>query len=120
MAGETWINSVSVYTTTATSCLYATTYGGNNSGCSSDGRTMAYAGRHGDNYGSCVRGMEDFVTWAVGSKIKQNIMKYRDQLDNFDLSRGNILPFLFMPVISCTRGPPNGQPPPRNGVFNMP
>jgi U3 small nucleolar ribonucleoprotein protein IMP3 len=31
------------------------------------------------------RGMEDFVTWTVGSKIKQNIMKYRDQLDDFDL-----------------------------------
>lgn len=32
-----------------------------------------------------TRGMEDFVTWAVGSKIKRNIMKYRDQLDDFDL-----------------------------------
>ena len=32
-----------------------------------------------------TRGMEDFVTWTVGSKIKRNIMKYRDQLDDFDL-----------------------------------
>lgn len=32
-----------------------------------------------------TRGMEDFVTWAVGSKIKRNIMKYRDQLDDFEL-----------------------------------
>lgn len=29
--------------------------------------------------------MEDFVTWTVGSKIKQNIMKYRDKLDDFEL-----------------------------------
>jgi U3 small nucleolar ribonucleoprotein protein IMP3 len=32
-----------------------------------------------------TRGMEDFVTWTVGSKIKRNIMKYRDQLDDFEL-----------------------------------
>ncbi|KAH8171357.1 s4 domain-containing protein [Sarocladium implicatum] len=32
-----------------------------------------------------TRTTEDFVTWAVGSKIKQNIMKYRDQLDDFEL-----------------------------------
>lgn len=32
-----------------------------------------------------TRGMEDFVTWAVGSKIKRNIMKYRDKLDDFEL-----------------------------------
>ena len=32
-----------------------------------------------------TRSTEDFVTWAVGSKIKQNIMKYRDQLDDFEL-----------------------------------
>jgi U3 small nucleolar ribonucleoprotein protein IMP3 len=33
----------------------------------------------------CTRSMEDFVTWTVGSKIKKNIMKYRDQLDDFEL-----------------------------------
>ncbi|KAL2889651.1 U3 small nucleolar ribonucleoprotein IMP3 [Ceratocystis lukuohia] len=32
-----------------------------------------------------TRSMEDFVTWTVGSKIKRNIMKYRDQLDDFEL-----------------------------------
>ncbi|KAH8671296.1 hypothetical protein BX600DRAFT_379058 [Xylariales sp. PMI_506] len=32
-----------------------------------------------------TRSMEDFVTWAVGSKIKRNIMKYRDRLDDFEL-----------------------------------
>ncbi|KAH7325883.1 hypothetical protein B0I35DRAFT_466818 [Stachybotrys elegans] len=32
-----------------------------------------------------TRSNEDFVTWAVGSKIKKNIMKYRDQLDDFEL-----------------------------------
>lgn len=32
-----------------------------------------------------TRSTEDFVTWAVGSRIKQNIMKYRDQLDDFEL-----------------------------------
>lgn len=32
-----------------------------------------------------TRGMEDFVTWTVGSKIKRHIMKYRDQLDDFEL-----------------------------------
>jgi len=32
-----------------------------------------------------TRGMEDFVTWVDGSKIKRNILKYRDQLDDFDL-----------------------------------
>ncbi|OIW29020.1 alpha-L RNA-binding motif-containing protein [Coniochaeta ligniaria NRRL 30616] len=32
-----------------------------------------------------TRGMEDFVTWTVGSKIKRNIMKYRDKLDDFEL-----------------------------------
>lgn len=32
-----------------------------------------------------TRTTEDFVTWAVGSKIKRNIMKYRDQLDDFEL-----------------------------------
>lgn len=32
-----------------------------------------------------TRGMEDFVTWVDSSKIKRNILKYRDQLDDFDL-----------------------------------
>lgn len=32
-----------------------------------------------------TRGIEDYVTWAVGSKIKRNIMKYRDKLDDFEL-----------------------------------
>ena len=31
------------------------------------------------------RGMEDFVTWVQGSKIKRNILKYREKLDDFDL-----------------------------------
>jgi U3 small nucleolar ribonucleoprotein protein IMP3 len=30
--------------------------------------------------------MEDFVTWVDSSKIKRNIMKYRDKLDDFDLA----------------------------------
>lgn len=29
--------------------------------------------------------MEDFVTWVDSSKIKRSIMKYRDNLDDFDL-----------------------------------
>jgi U3 small nucleolar ribonucleoprotein protein IMP3 len=32
-----------------------------------------------------TRDMEDFVTWSVGSKIKRNIMQYRDKLDDFEL-----------------------------------
>ncbi|GKT45110.1 U3 small nucleolar RNA-associated protein 10 [Colletotrichum spaethianum] len=32
-----------------------------------------------------TRSMEDFVTWTVGSKVKRNIMKYRDKLDDFEL-----------------------------------
>ena len=32
-----------------------------------------------------TRSMEDFVTWVDSSKIKRNIMKYRDKLDDFDL-----------------------------------
>lgn len=31
------------------------------------------------------RGMEDFVTWVDGSKIKRNVLKYREKLDDFDL-----------------------------------
>jgi len=32
-----------------------------------------------------TRNMEDFVTWVDSSKIKRNILKYRDRLDDFDL-----------------------------------
>lgn len=32
-----------------------------------------------------TRSMEDFVTWAPGSKVKRNIMKYKDKLDDFEL-----------------------------------
>ncbi|TVY83005.1 U3 small nucleolar ribonucleoprotein IMP3 [Lachnellula suecica] len=32
-----------------------------------------------------TRSMEDFVTWVDGSKIKRNILKYREMLDDFDL-----------------------------------
>ncbi|MCJ1484266.1 Small subunit (SSU) processome component [Schaereria dolodes] len=32
-----------------------------------------------------TRNMEDFVTWMDSSKIKRNILKYRDKLDDFDL-----------------------------------
>ena len=32
-----------------------------------------------------TRSMEDFVTWTAGSKVKRNIMKYRDQLDDYEL-----------------------------------
>ncbi|KAL3424242.1 U3 small nucleolar ribonucleoprotein IMP3 [Phlyctema vagabunda] len=32
-----------------------------------------------------TRGMEDFVTWTDGSKIRRNILQYRDKLDDFDL-----------------------------------
>ena len=32
-----------------------------------------------------TRNMEDFVTWSVGSKVKRNIMAYRDELDDFEL-----------------------------------
>jgi U3 small nucleolar ribonucleoprotein protein IMP3 len=31
------------------------------------------------------RSMEDFVTWVDGSKIKRNILRYREKLDDFDL-----------------------------------
>lgn len=34
----------------------------------------------------CVtRSMEDWVTWVDGSKIRRNVLRYRDQLDDFDL-----------------------------------
>ncbi|KAF1985451.1 U3 small nucleolar ribonucleo protein imp3 [Aulographum hederae CBS 113979] len=32
-----------------------------------------------------TRNMEDFVTWVDTSKIRRNIAKYRDELDDFDL-----------------------------------
>jgi len=32
-----------------------------------------------------TRSMEDFVTWVDSSKIKRNVLKYRDKLDDFDL-----------------------------------
>jgi U3 small nucleolar ribonucleoprotein protein IMP3 len=32
-----------------------------------------------------TRSMEDFVTWVDGSKVKWNIMRYREKLDDFDL-----------------------------------
>ncbi len=31
------------------------------------------------------RNMEDFVTWVDSSKIKRNLLRYRDKLDDFDL-----------------------------------
>ena len=31
------------------------------------------------------RNMEDFITWADGSKIKRHVMQYNDELDDFDL-----------------------------------
>lgn len=31
------------------------------------------------------RSLEDFVTWVDGSKIKRNILRYREKLDDFDL-----------------------------------
>jgi len=36
--------------------------------------------------GLCVtRGLEDWVTWVDGSKIRRNVLRYRDKLDDFDL-----------------------------------
>ena len=29
--------------------------------------------------------MEDFVTWVDSSKIKRTVLKYRDEVDDFDL-----------------------------------
>ncbi|KAL9103300.1 MAG: hypothetical protein Q9163_001642 [Psora crenata] len=31
------------------------------------------------------RNMEDYVTWIDSSKVKRNILRYRDKLDDFDL-----------------------------------
>lgn len=32
-----------------------------------------------------TRSMEDFVTWVDGSKIRRNILQYKEKLDDFDL-----------------------------------
>jgi U3 small nucleolar ribonucleoprotein protein IMP3 len=32
-----------------------------------------------------TRGLEDFVTWVDGSRVKRNVLRYRDRLDDFDL-----------------------------------
>lgn len=32
-----------------------------------------------------TRGMEDFVTWVDGSKVRRNVLRYREKLDDFDL-----------------------------------
>lgn len=32
-----------------------------------------------------TRNMEDFVTWVDSSKIRRNIMQYREKLDDFEL-----------------------------------
>ena len=32
-----------------------------------------------------TRNMEDFVTWVDSSKVRRNILKYREKLDDFDL-----------------------------------
>ncbi|KAL8743770.1 MAG: hypothetical protein Q9190_003917 [Brigantiaea leucoxantha] len=32
-----------------------------------------------------TRGMEDYVTWVDGSKVRRNILKYRGEADDFDL-----------------------------------
>lgn len=32
-----------------------------------------------------TRNMEDFVTWVDGSKVRRNILRYREKLDDFDL-----------------------------------
>lgn len=34
----------------------------------------------------CVtRGMEDWVTWVDSSRVKRNVLRYRERLDDFDL-----------------------------------
>lgn len=33
-----------------------------------------------------TRSMEDFVTWTDSSKIKQHVISYHDNLDDFDLN----------------------------------
>ncbi|CAF9936803.1 Small subunit (SSU) processome component [Imshaugia aleurites] len=32
-----------------------------------------------------TRNMEDFVTWVDGSKVRRNVLRYREKLDDFDL-----------------------------------
>lgn len=32
-----------------------------------------------------TRNMEDFVTWVDSSKIKRTVLKYRDEVDDYDL-----------------------------------
>lgn len=32
-----------------------------------------------------TRGMEDFVTWVDGSKVRRTVQKYNDKLDDFDM-----------------------------------
>ncbi len=32
-----------------------------------------------------TRGMEDFVTWVDGSKVRTTVQKYNDKLDDFDM-----------------------------------
>ena len=32
-----------------------------------------------------TRHMEDFVTWVDTSKLKRTVMRYNDELDDFDL-----------------------------------
>lgn len=32
-----------------------------------------------------TRTMEDFVTWVDGSKVRRNILRYRQGVDDFDL-----------------------------------
>ena len=32
-----------------------------------------------------TRSLEDWVTWVDGSKVKRNVLKYREELDDFDL-----------------------------------
>lgn len=33
-----------------------------------------------------TRNMEDYLTWVDSSKIKENVLKYRNKVDDFDLS----------------------------------
>lgn len=32
-----------------------------------------------------TRNMEDWVTWVDGSKVRRNVLRYREKLDDFDL-----------------------------------
>ena len=32
-----------------------------------------------------TRGMEDWVTWVDGSKVRRSILRYREKVDDFDL-----------------------------------